>query len=180
MNNEERSILNELDRIVQSNELRAQILPVIERVRGDLAAKPKSVMAWEAIPLAVYGDALPSAIRSSWIFILRRGTNTGPERHPNSHQRMMSFAGVGDMQVRTDPDSAWRSHILKNDPKEKLETRWISIPRNVWHQPVVMKEVDWVVVSFHTVPADELIEERPDPSSATGAKQMLYLDKDEG
>jgi hypothetical protein len=35
-----------------------------------------------------------------------------------------------------------------------LEKRWISIPQNVWHQPIILKEADWVVVSFHTVPAE--------------------------
>jgi hypothetical protein len=33
---------------------------------------------------------------------------------------------------------------------------------------VIPKGADWVVVSFHTVPAAELIEER------LGAKQMYY------
>lgn len=180
MTDEEQSILKELDRIVQSAAFHARILPIIERVRIDLATKPKAVMAWEPIPLTLYGDALPPGIRSSWVFILRRGTNTGPERHPNSHQRMMSFAGVGDMQIRADADSPWRSQVLKNDPEASWETRWISISQNVWHQPVVAEGADWVVVSFHTVPAEELIEERPDPTSATGARQMLYLEKHDG
>jgi hypothetical protein len=33
------------------------------------------------------------------------------------------------------------------------------------------------VVSFHTVPAAELIEEKPDDSSQDGTKQMKYLEK---
>jgi hypothetical protein len=33
------------------------------------------------------------------------------------------------------------------------------------------------VVSFHTVPAEELIEEKPDDSSQDGTKQMKYLEK---
>jgi hypothetical protein len=179
MTPEERSILSELDSAVLSENVRAQILPIVERVRKDLAAKPEEVMAWEPIPLSLYGDTLPPSIRSSWVFILRRGTNTGAERHPNSHQRMMSFLGVGDLQIRADPSSRWRSHVLENDPKAPLETRWVSIPQNVWHQPVVSNGADWVVVSFHTVPAEELIEERPDPTSPTGARQMVYLEKDE-
>ncbi len=32
------------------------------------------------------------------------------------------------------------------------------------------------MVSFHTVPPDELIEERPDSSSKAGTKQMKYLE----
>jgi hypothetical protein len=101
--------------------------------------------------------------------------NTGPERHPNSHQRMMSFVGTGDMQTRETFESPWASNVLVGDPEKPLEQRWISIPRNVWHQPVTPPGQDWVVVSFHTVPADELIEERPSDTEASGTKQMLYV-----
>ena len=62
----------------------------------------------------------------------------------------------------------WQSNVLVSDPDAPLERRWISIPKNVWHRPVIPKGADWVVVSFHTVPAAELIEERP------GARQMFY------
>lgn len=157
--------------------MRAQVQPIVERVRAHLAQKPKAVMAWEPIPLTIYGEALPRGIRSSWVFILRAGANTGAERHPNSHQRMMSFEGTGDMQVRAGLESPWQSNVLGNDPKAPLEQRWVSILQNVWHQPVVPKGADWVVVSFHTVPAEELIEERPDSGSAVGTKQMVYLSK---
>jgi hypothetical protein len=57
---------------------------------------------------------------------------------------------------------------LVSDFDAPLERRWTSIPRNVWHRPVIPKGANWVVVSFHTVPAIELVEERP------GAKQMFY------
>src|SRR4029453_15976112 len=85
--------LRELDTMLQTEEVRAQILPIVERVRADLAQKEGEVMAWEPIPLSIYRKGLPGRIRSSWIFFLRAGTNTGPERHPNSHQRMMSLEG---------------------------------------------------------------------------------------
>src|SRR5262249_54465621 len=55
-----------------------------------------------------------------------------------------------------------------------LEARWISVPPNVWHQAVVPDQ-DWVVVSFHTVPAHELIEERPDAEDASRTHQRQYL-----
>jgi hypothetical protein len=90
---------------------------------------------------------------------------------------MMCFDEIGDMQITTDLKSAWQSHVLGNDSTAPLEQRWVSIPQNVWHQPVVARGADWVVVSFHTIPAEELIEERPDPGSAAGTKQMVYLGK---
>lgn len=181
MTKEERSLLQTLDEIVRSGEVRARIEPIVDRVRADLARKTDALMAWEAIPLETFG-ALPPAIQSGWVFILRAGLDTGAERHPNSHQRMMTFAGTGDMKidakgtpndVEAESEIAWHSHVLVSEPDAALERRWISIPKNIWHRPVIPKGADWVVVSFHTVSAEELIEERP------GAKQMLYLDLDE-
>ena len=174
---EERSLLETLDKIVRSEKVHAQILPMVERVRTQLARRPNALMAWEPIALETFG-ALPSAIRSGWVFILRAGSDTGAERHPNSHQRMMSFDGTGDLktdaksaenEVETESEIVWQSNVLVSDPQALLERRWVSIPQNIWHRPVIPKGADWVVVSFHTVPAAELIEERP------GAKQMLYL-----
>lgn len=176
MTKEERLTLETLEEIVRSEPVRAQILPIIERVRAELARKAKALMTWEPVALEMFG-ALPSAIRSGWIFILRAGTDTGAERHPNSHQRMLTFGGTGDMKidvkgirndVEAESEIVWQSNILVSDPKAPLERRWISIPQNVWHRPVIPKGADWVVVSFHTVPATELIEERP------GAKQIFY------
>jgi hypothetical protein len=195
---DDRAILQALDAILRSEEVPAQIQPIMERVRADLAANTESLMAWELIPLSIYGNALPAVIRSSWVFILRAGANTGAERHPNSHQRMMSWEGSGDMQVGEDQQRSdvgrlravatasqggqmsdinihWQSNVLVSDPDAPLERRWISIPENVWHRPVVSKEADWVVVSFHTVPAEELIEERPSEDGVSGTRQMRYL-----
>ena len=187
---EERSLLEILDTIVGSEEIRAQIYPIVERVRTELARNKKAQMTWEPIPLTIYGGALPSGIRSSWVFVLRAGATTGAERHPNSHQRMMSFEGAGDLQVQARHGTSlsirrtgladggkvqWQSNFLVSDPDAPLERRWISIPRNVWHQVVVPEGPDWVVVSFHTVPPEELIEERPDYDDADRTKQMRYL-----
>ena len=72
--------------------------------------------------------------------------------------------------VDVESEILWHSHVLVSDAAAPLERRWISIPKNIWHRPVTSKGEDWVVVSFHTVAAEELIEERP------GAQQMLYLD----
>jgi hypothetical protein len=39
----------------------------------------------------------------------------------------------------------------------------------------VVPNEDWVVVSFHTVPAEELIEERPDAADASRMEQKRYV-----
>ena len=169
MTAKERSLLEALDAIVGSEEIRAQIYAIVERVRTELTRNRKAQMTWEPIPLTIYGRALPPEIRSSWVFVLRGGATTGAERHPNSHQRMMSFEAAGDLQGQ------WRSNLLVSEPDAPLERRWISIPRNVWHQVVVPEGPDWVVVSFHTVPAEELIEERPDSDDPGRTNRMRYL-----
>src|SRR5438552_2673788 len=142
---EERSTLESLDKIVRSPRVRTQIEPTIERVRIDLSRKSNALMTWEAVPLDIFGAGLPASLRSAWIFVLRAGADTGAERHPNSHQRMMTFGGTGDMQidlkqarndVKSESDINWQSHILVSDPKAPLEARWISIPPNIWHRPV--------------------------------------------
>jgi hypothetical protein len=173
MTNEERSWLEALDTALRSESVREHIRTIVARVRDELARRKEALMTWEAFPLEVLTTTLPAEIRSAWVFVLRAGADTGAERHPNSHQRMMSFAGSGDLQ--TGEPGNWQSNILVSDPDAPLERRWVSIPTNVWHRPVIAAAADWAVVSFHTVPAEELIEERPDDSRDTGTKQMKYL-----
>ena len=185
MEPEEYARLEKLDTIVRSDELRAKINPVVDRVRAALSQKPEALMTWEPIPLEIFGEGLPPEIRSGWIFVLRAGADTGAERHPNSHQRMMTLHGSGDMkteskkgELRIKKDEKridWQSNVLVSDPNARLERRWISIPPNVWHRPVVGRDADWVVISFHTVPAEELIEEKMDESGA-GTKQKKYVE----
>jgi mannose-6-phosphate isomerase-like protein (cupin superfamily) len=168
----ERSLLEALDGTLRSQAIHAQIDAIVERVKRELASEPTAAMAWEPIPLSVYGEALPTVIRSSWVFILRAGAITGAERHPNSHQRMMSYRATGDLQTRGEGQR--QSHPLVSDPVAGMEQRWISVPPNVWHQAVV-GDRDWVVVSFHTVPAHELIEERPAAEDASRTHQRHYV-----
>jgi hypothetical protein len=169
MNRDEREILEALDAAVRT--AATTIEPLIIAVDSKLRDRPEDVLAWTPIPLDSYPNPLPDSIRSSWVFVLRAGVVTGAERHPNSHQRMMSYRGHGDFQTR--PDDSWRSHFMSSGPSASLEERWISIPPNVWHQGIVGPE-DWAVVSFHTVPEEELIEERPAAGAGEHAQQRRY------
>ena len=129
-------------------------------------------MTWASIPLTVYRD-LPADVKSAWVFVLRGGISTGAERHPNSRQRMVSYAGTGDMW--TWDDSRWRSNVLP--AKSGDSSSALSIPPNVWHRPVTPPGPDWTVLSFHTASDDQLIEERPqdDEHPDRGAsKSELY------
>jgi hypothetical protein len=170
----ERGILEALDLAVRSEAIRPKLDAIAARVSRRLRANPGEPLAWEPVPLDLYEATLPGDIRSSWVFVLRANTTTGAERHPNSHQRMMSYRGRGDFQ--TCRDDAWRSHFLTSDPAAPLAERWISIPVNVWHQGVVPGD-DWVVVSFHTVPEHELIEERPAIDATDAVRRRRYADR---
>jgi hypothetical protein len=172
MTSQEKSLLELLDGILRSSAVRAQVNRIVERVARKLRQQRTATMAWEPIPLSVYGNSLPPPIQSSWVFMLRAGATTGAERHPNSHQRMMSYQGIGDLQ--TEGQGQWQSHPLVSESSAALEERWISVPPNVWHQAVIADQ-DWVVVSFHTVLAEELIEERPDAEDASRTHQQHYV-----
>ena len=158
---DEASILRRLDAAASTPAALGILGRIAARVLAILDRAPGEIEAWEAVPLEAYGTgALPSDVRSSWVFALRRGVETGAERHPNSRQRMFGWSGGGDFQVHD--GERWVSHRLSSDRTAPIEERWLSIPPDTWHQGVVGDE-DWVVVSFHTVPKAELVEERPDP-----------------
>ena len=155
MSAEERQLLEVLDSILNQDSVRATIDAVVREVELELLQKSAALMAWQPIPLSIYGGAIPPGIRSSWVFILRNGATTGAERHPNSHQRVMSYRGSGDLQIFV--DDQWRSNKLVSDSKVSLAERWASIPVNDWHQAVVHVYI-WAVVTFLTTVGHEWIE----------------------
>ena len=171
---EERAILETLDAAVRAALAAGGIAEIVDRVQAELRRSPAEAMAWEPIPLELYGGDLPGDVRSSWVFVLRAGAVTGAERHPNSRQRMMTYRGGGDFQ--TQPGEDWISHHLHGDVAAPLEERWISIPPSVWHQGVV-GDRDWAVVSFQTATVEELIEERPGEGGTVHAR--TYVDEHE-
>ena len=146
-----------LEDAARSDVVRTRVAEVLERVTRQLAAGD-APMAWETIPLAVFDRPLPDTIRSCWVFVIRAGAETGAERHPNSHQRSLSLAGRGEFQLRQGAN--WESHPLVSDAGAPPERRWVSIPPSTWHRLVVGAE-SWGMLSFHTVPAEDLIEEVP-------------------
>ena len=121
MEQDEMSILKALDVAVRSILIKPRIDQLLPRLEQKLDERPDDVLAWASIPLDSYTSPLPETIRSSWIFVLRADTITGAERHPNSHQRMMSYRGHGDFQTRTEGD--WHSHLLTSDRSSPIEQR---------------------------------------------------------
>src|SRR5262245_4228254 len=158
MMEDEISILKSLDELLRPESVRSTIDAIASQLEQEFVRNPADLMKWQSIARSLYRSPIPASIQSSWVFILRAHAVTGAERHPNSHQRVMSYRGCGDLQVSI--DGQWHSNHLVSDSNLPATARWTSIPVNVWHQAVVPPE-NWVVVSFHTASAHELIEERP-------------------
>ena len=73
-------------------------------------------------------------------------------------------------------DEIWCSNLLVSDPSARIKNRILSIPANIWHRALVPEE-NWVVVSFHTVYENELIEERLDETDAELVHQRRYTNE---
>jgi quercetin dioxygenase-like cupin family protein len=174
MNKKEINILETLDTLVSNKAMGVLLNKIAEQTEQKLDRNPDSPMAWEPLSLNIYGSNLPGVIRSSWLFAIRAQNITGKERHPNSHQHMMSYRGSGNLQVWD--GKRWHSHNLISDGVTQLKERWVSIPMNTWHQAIAAKE-NWIVISFHTVSVDDLIEERPDAANIELVHQKRYVDE---
>lgn len=169
---EELPIIRAIDDILKREYVRDTLNSTISELERKLNRTVEAKLVWEPVPLIVYKDRLPGLILSSWIFILPADTDSGAERHPHSRQRMMSYRGRGNLQIRDGEE--WRSNRLTSEPDAPIESRWVSIPPNTWHRAIVPAE-NWVVVSFHTATAEELIEERPEEDNFDFTKERKYL-----
>jgi len=146
-----------LEAAARSGAVATHVAEVLERVERELATDD-APMAWESVPLAVFDRPLPEPIKSCWVFVLRAGAETGAERHPNSHQRSLSLTGCGAFQLRE--DGRWAAYPLVSDLGAPRARRWVSIPPSTWHR-LFVGDGNWGMLSFHTVAAEELVEERP-------------------
>ena len=170
---QEDEILRALDSAIFQPSMKDRFDKAALALDQKLAADPSLLLAWETVPLSAYKVDLPANIRSSWVFILRANVATLPERHPNSHQRMMVHRGEGDFQ--TWEHGGWQSNFLVSDSAAPVDRRWVSIPPSVWHRS--MKPVEnLVVVSFHTASEEDLIEENGDPETSELTQRRKYAE----
>lgn len=171
MDANERAILTSINGILINPHVQAKIDEIADRVARKFTSSTEA-LAWETVPLETYGTGLPAMIRSSWVFLLREGANSGAERHPNSHQRVRSWRGSGDFQVwRHD---GWKSHFLQNRLDAPVEEQWATIETNVWHRAVVPPGRHWIVLSFHTASTEDLMEETPEANDVDRMRQRVY------
>jgi hypothetical protein len=100
---------------------------------------------WEFVSLG----PLPEGIGSAGLFVLPARSRPTPHRHPNSIQHMRRLSG--DARVRlTLGDEVLDRSVRADEP-------WVVIQADATHQ-IDVGDGEFVVISFHTVPQEELLE----------------------
>ena len=145
------STLPALDTLIEG-ELRPQIAEAVEVARRMLATSPEP-FGWHFIDLGA--RKLPGGIRSGAVFVLPAGTTPPGHHHPNSIQHMRVLAGQAVVTLRSTESSARQDPIRYGVGEERP---WLVIPRGVVHQIEVLPDGELVVLSFHTVPEEDLLE----------------------
>ena len=165
------SVLARLGSLIAEPGFQGQLSPILSRVEGALAASPEQPQAWEPLPLGIFGGDLPGGIQSGWVFVLRSDAKFGAERHPNSHQRTFALRGSAVFELFR--NGAWAPHPIQGRGADSVAGSSVSIPAGVWHR-IAIGPQNLVSLSFHTVPAEALIEETPVGEDLSVTKKRLY------
>ncbi|SRR6266508_2684491 len=145
------STLRALDTLIEG-ELRLQIAEAVEVARRMLA-RSQEPFGWRFIDLGA--GNLPDGIRSGAVFVLPAGTTPPGHHHPNSIQHMRVLAGRAVVTLRSRESTAQHDPVRYGVGEERP---WLVIPRGVVHQLEVLPEGELVVLSFHTVLEEDLLE----------------------
>ena len=156
MTADELQIIQQLDALVFSKAALPAIELLAKQLTDQLHGKPTANFVRRELPLELFGASLPKEIGSSNVYVIRPSVSSGMERHPNSHQRSMSLAGEGVFELGIDQPAQF---AIANKPLSTPAERWVNIPPNTWHQAIAGK-TNWVVVTFHTAPDQDIINER--------------------
>ena len=143
--------LRALDALIEG-ELRSQIAEAVDAARRMLATS-REPFGWRFIDLG--SRDLPEGIRSGAVFVLPARSSPPGQHHPNSIQHMRVLAGRAVVTLRS------RERTAQHDPARYdmgEERPWLVIPRGVVHQFEIPPEAELVVLSFHTVPEEDLLE----------------------
>jgi mannose-6-phosphate isomerase-like protein (cupin superfamily) len=148
------SRLRALDALIDGA-LRPLIDQAVDTARQTLA-RSREPFGWQFIDVGS-GD-LPDGIGSVAVFVLPAGTSPPGHHHPNSTQHMRVLAGRATVTLRPAGGPA------RHDPVRYgvgAQRPWLVIPQSVVHELAVAPGEDLVVLSFHTVPQEELLEVSP-------------------
>lgn len=127
---------------------------LVERSREVLDAASQKARAmiqtgeefgWEFVSLG----PLPEGIESAGLFVLPGRSSPTPHRHPNSIQHMRRLSGEARVRLTLGDEVLDRS-VGADEP-------WVVIEADATHQ-IEVGEREFVVISFHTVPQEVLLE----------------------
>ena len=127
-----------------------KVIADLDRARGELF-ETEAPFVWCVIDIDRY--RLPENIKSGWIFVLKRNHASGSHYHPNSTQHMLVVEGRGSATIA----DRTRAAAAIPSPENIRSSDWFVIPENAPHEFFIGDE-DMVVISFHTCPAEELLE----------------------
>ncbi len=156
MDKVENKLLVLVDRCVRQEFAQSYIRDAVNKAETELLTEPEKLAASVQVPIKIFGNEFPSSLKSCRVFVLRANTEFKTERHPNSHQRVLSLKGKG--QIRICQEGGYSIVLLQSEYIAPIQNRWASVKENVWHQPVAGEE-NWAMLAFHTVSEDSLIDE---------------------
>jgi hypothetical protein len=131
---------------------RPAIYRLIDNLKQQLP-QTSEPFVWSTIDRESITAQLPDAIRSCWIFVLKKDVPSGCHFHPNSIQHMVMIEGEGSSKVGVSSGQMKRF----GEPDCSLDDIWYVIPEGTPHE-FFPGGRDMVVVSFHTCASDELEE----------------------
>jgi hypothetical protein len=143
--------LRALDALIEGA-LRPLIDEAVDAARRMLATSQEP-FGWQFIDVGS-GD-LPDGIGSVAVFVLPAGSTPPGHHHPNSTQHMRLLAGRATVTLRSTGSPA------RHDPVRYdvgAQRPWLVIPERVVHEIEVPPGADLVVLSFHTVAQEDLLE----------------------
>ena len=144
--------LHKLHATVESLLQQADFLRTVQKLRGDLSRSPEPFV-WSTVNLRTIDVELPEAIKSCWVFLLKKDVPSGCHRHPNSVQHMIAISGEGQAEV----DGVSRAIVPIGCDRHSIEDKWFVIAVDAPHEFFPEGE-DMAVVSFHTCEITELEE----------------------
>jgi hypothetical protein len=163
-------VLLELDNLLVREGGAEMLSPMIARLLQHLDESPTLPQTWQPLGEEFLDSKLPGGIVSAWLFALRGGGKFTNERHPNSWQRSLALRGRALFEVYS--EGSWQRHPL-DGAGLTINERAISIPPNIWHRIAIGPDA-LVSLSFHTVAADELIEETCAGDDFSQTHRRLY------
>src|SRR5262245_36838854 len=138
----DRSDLEKLNTAVEWLVRQESFSTAVERLRVNLSESPEPFV-WSTVPLDTIRVALPAAIKSCWIFLLKRDVPSGSHYHPNSVQHMVVLNGHG----RSNVGGVERPMIPFGSAQHSIAEKWHVIAEGIPHEFFPAGQ-DMTVVSF--------------------------------